>query len=184
MFEAACESEGAQLEQMASFIEASASSLSGGQAMDRLRARLQRARREAQSLRCAACARLRQMEASRRKARDEWTARDLRRAGSRTIKGADAVKTGLAAPPRQSLAQAPSSRRRRHGEPGERRREHSVQCAAIDSRRIAMAQAHCRRWRLASQARRLASPSGASGRRQQRCAARVDDARSGANARI
>jgi len=96
MFEAACESEGAQLEQMASFIEASG--------LNRYLADKQwtafargyngpgEKRNHYDALLARAYAKWKPLD---EKPRDEWTARDLRRAGSRTIKGADAVKTGL-----------------------------------------------------------------------------------------
>lgn len=95
MFAAACESEGAQLEQMACFIEASG--------LNRyLKDRQWRAfalgyngpgekRNHYDALLARAYAKWRPLD----KPREELTAHDLRRAGSRTIKGADAVQNGL-----------------------------------------------------------------------------------------
>lgn len=95
MFEAACDSEGAQLEQMASFIQTS------GLAKF-LREKNWRAfalgyngpgekRNHYDALLARAYARWKPLD----KPREELTARDLRRAGSRTIHGADRVRSGL-----------------------------------------------------------------------------------------
>ncbi|QGM45848.1 N-acetylmuramidase family protein [Methylocystis heyeri] len=95
MFQAACESEGAQLEQMASFIEAS-------DLAEHLRKKDWRAfalgyngpgekRNHYDALLAKAYARWQPLD----KPREKLAAKDLRRVGSRTVKGADQVKTGL-----------------------------------------------------------------------------------------
>jgi hypothetical protein len=95
MFQAACESEGEQLEQMASFIEASGLA-------EHLRKKDWRAfalgyngpgekRNHYDALLARAYARWKPLD----KPREDLTAKDLRGVGSRTIRGADSVKTAL-----------------------------------------------------------------------------------------